>query len=65
MLTIHDTSMDLSTIIEEVGNILELFDEGLVDIDLPRMLFTQYNDFNPEELSGGEATLTKTLLNDG
>ena len=51
---IQHTTPDLSSIIEDDGNILEVFDKGIANINSPRMIFTQNNNLNPAELVGGE-----------
>ena len=38
--TNHDTTLDLSTIIEEVRNMHKIFNEGLTKINKPMELFT-------------------------
>ena len=36
---IHDTTLDLSTINEEFGNIIEVFNEELIELKLSRAIF--------------------------
>ena len=51
--TIHDTALDLSTTIEEVGNIHEVLNKGLSEIDPPRAIFTPVHNLNPTDIMGG------------
>ena len=44
---IHDTTLYLLTSIEEVGNILGVFDERLAKLNLLRKIFTQGNELDP------------------
>ena len=62
---IHHTTTEQLNIIEEVGNILGVFDYGLANTNSPRTLYTQDNDLNPAELVGGEAIHTTPPLDNG
>ena len=59
---IHDTTLDLLTSIEEVGNIHDISNKVLANFNSPRDLLTLVHKLNPVELRGEEATLTKTPL---
>ena len=60
--TINDTTLVLLTSIEEVGNIHDVFNKLLAYLSSPNDLLTLVNKLNSVDLPGGEATLTKTLL---
>ena len=47
---IENTTPDLSAIIEETGNVLEVFSEVLDKLNIPRVIFTQDDQLNPKEL---------------
>ena len=46
-------------------NIPEVFDKGIAEINLPMTPFTQDNELDPAEITGGEATNAKTHLGNG
>ena len=54
--------MYIFTIIEEVGNIHEVINKGIANINSPSALLTIDHKLDPAELAGGEETQTKTLL---
>ena len=60
--TNHDTTLDLSNIIEEVRNLHKVLMEELSKLNLPRSLFAPGHELGPTELTGVESTTTKTLL---
>ena len=57
----QDTTMDLSTITKEVGNMHEVIITDIAEINFPRAIFIPVHDLNPTELAGGEITPTETL----
>ena len=59
---IHDTTLDLLTSIEEVGNIHDVSNKVLANINSPRDLLTPVHKLKPVEIRAGEATLTSTPL---
>ena len=63
--TIENTTPDISVIIKETGNTLGVFGKGIEYLNAPKVLFTQDDDLDPMELVKGEATQTKTPLDNG
>ena len=57
----QDTTMDLSTITKEVGNMHEVIITDIAEINFPRALFVPVHNLNLTELAGGEVTPTETL----
>ena len=43
----ENTTPDILAIIEDTGNILEVFGKGLNDINAPRVILTQDNELDP------------------
>ena len=46
---IENIILDISTIIKETGNILEIFGKGLDELNAPRVIFTQDDELEPTE----------------
>ena len=63
--TIEDTTLDLSAIIEDTGNILKVFEKRLDNLNSPRVIFTQDNELETAELAEAEATQSETLQENG
>ena len=61
---IQDTNLNLLTIIEEVRNILEVFDKGIFNLNSPSILFTQDHMLNLVEIAGGKQTRPNPPLDD-
>ena len=51
---IQDTTLNPSTIIKEVGNIFEVFNKGITELNSSRTIFTQDHDLDPAKLAGGK-----------
>ena len=44
---IHNNNLNLSTITKEVGNIPEVFDERIMEINSTMKIFTKYHKLDP------------------
>ena len=62
---VHDTTLDLLTITEESGNIHEVFNEGITELNSPRTLLTAGHGIDPADIEGGYAIHTETPLDYG
>ena len=60
----YDTTLGLSTILEEVINLHRIVIKEVVKINSPRVFFNLGHKLKPVELAGGESTLTITLMED-
>ena len=60
-----DTTLDLSSIIKEVINILRELDKGLDELISARMVSAQNNELNPADIAGGQAYETINPLDNG